>query len=171
MPVADLQRRRHPKNPNTHTEKQIRILAKIIEKQGWRAPIVVSNRSGLIVAGHARLAAAMLLGYTEAPVDFQDFESEELELAHLVADNTIPEMAEMDGDVLQGILTELDMAGIDAELAGIVKSLEAAKVKPEKTLPEKSVFEVVVECDSEAHQKQLFDKFKTEGLQCRLLTL
>ena len=42
------------RNPNKHPKKQIAMLAKIIEMQGWRAPITVSNRSGLIVRGHGR---------------------------------------------------------------------------------------------------------------------
>ena len=47
-----------PRNPNRHSDKQISLLAKIIKSQGWRNPIVVSNRSGFIVKGHCRLAAA-----------------------------------------------------------------------------------------------------------------
>ena len=35
----------HPKNPNKHPEKQLKLLAKIIEGHGWRAAITVSKRS------------------------------------------------------------------------------------------------------------------------------
>ena len=52
----------HPKNPNTHNDEQIRLLSEIIRHQGWRNPIVVSSRSGFIVAGHGRLLAAEMLG-------------------------------------------------------------------------------------------------------------
>ena len=38
----------NPKNPNRHPEKQIALLAKIIKAQGFRRPIVVSKRSGLL---------------------------------------------------------------------------------------------------------------------------
>lgn len=69
----------NPRNPNKHPKKQIELLAKIIKAQGWRAPITVSNRSGFIVRGHARLEAAKLLGLTECPVDFQDYENEAVE--------------------------------------------------------------------------------------------
>ena len=44
----------NPRNPNKHSDKQISLLAKIIKSQGWRNPIVVSNRSGFIVKGHCR---------------------------------------------------------------------------------------------------------------------
>ena len=42
----------NPRNPNKHPEKQIILLAKLIEKQGFRKPIVVSNRSGFMTSGH-----------------------------------------------------------------------------------------------------------------------
>lgn len=44
VPVPDL--KPHPKNPNQHTEEQIRILAKIIKNSGWRESITVSKLSG-----------------------------------------------------------------------------------------------------------------------------
>jgi hypothetical protein len=48
----------NPRNPNTHPQKQIDLLAKIIRETGWRSPIVVSARSGYVVKGHGRLLAA-----------------------------------------------------------------------------------------------------------------
>jgi hypothetical protein len=60
----------NPNNPNKHPKEQIKQLAKIIKFNGWRAPITVSKRSGFIVRGHGRLAAAKELGTTSVPVDF-----------------------------------------------------------------------------------------------------
>jgi hypothetical protein len=104
----------HPRNPNRHPARQIELLAKIIKHQGWRAPIVVSKRSGLIVAGHGRLEAARQLGLEHAPVNHQDFASEADELAHLVADNRISEFSETDNELLKKLFTE--MGGFDMEL-------------------------------------------------------
>src|SRR5881394_2394577 len=82
----------HPRNPNKHPDKQVRLLAKVIERQGWRSPVVVSKRSGFIVGGHCRRLSALLLN-TNCPVEFQDFSSEEEELAHLLADNQFGELS------------------------------------------------------------------------------
>ena len=79
---------------------------------------MVSTRSNFIVAGHARLKAAELLKVKEVPVDFQDFESEADEYAHLVADNRIAELAEADNTVLAELIKELEEAGVSSELAG-----------------------------------------------------
>ena len=101
----------HPRNPNRHSSRQIEVLAKIIRHQGWRNPIVVSGRSGFVIAGHGRLAAALLLGLQEVPVDVQEFATEADEWAHLVADNRIAELAEIDRESLTDLLGEL--SGID----------------------------------------------------------
>jgi DNA modification methylase len=108
----------NPRNPNTHPKAQIELLAKIICTAGWRAPITVSTRSGLVVRGHGRLAAARLLGVATAPVDYQDYESEASEWADLVSDNRLAEMAEMDFTSLAELLADLELTGIDMALSG-----------------------------------------------------
>jgi len=113
----------NPRNPNRHSDEQIRLLSKIIKHQGWRAPITVSNRSGFIVRGHGRLAAAKLLAVECVPVDRQDYASEAEEWADLIADNRLSELSEMDNPALKELLQQLDsgmleVAGADLELTG-----------------------------------------------------
>lgn len=107
----------HPRNPNKHDDKQIALLAKIIRSQGWRNPIVVSERSGFIISGHGRLEAAKMLNVEQVPVDLQAFENEAEEYAHLIADNRIAELAETDRDELADLIRELD-GEIDLDLTG-----------------------------------------------------
>lgn len=108
----------NPKNPNTHPASQIELLGKIIREQGWRALITISNRSGLIVKGHARLEAAFKTGIQKAPVEYQDYESEAVEHADMVADNRIAELAVMDEELLAGLLSGLNDLDFDMELTG-----------------------------------------------------
>lgn len=108
----------NPRNPNTHTEEQIELLARIIKGQGWRKPITVSNRSGFIVSGHGRLQAAVKLGLTEAPVDYQDYANEAEEWADLVADNRIAELSEINEDLLGELLNDINDTDIDILLTG-----------------------------------------------------
>jgi DNA modification methylase len=108
----------NPKNPNKHPEKQIKLLAKIIDYQGQRAPIVVSNRSGFITKGHGRLEALKSLGWAKAAVDYQDYADEAQEYADMVADNKIAELATHDDKfMLDTILA--DFPDIDTELLGL----------------------------------------------------
>jgi len=108
----------NPKNPNQHPDSQIELLAKIISEQGWRAPVTVSTRSGLVVRGHGRLMAAKYAGCKIVPVDFQGYDSEESELADLVADNRLAELASNDNKMLVEIFQDIDTGEIDFELSG-----------------------------------------------------
>lgn len=131
----------HDKNANKHPEKQVEILAKIIEYQGFRTPLVISNLSGKLVSGHGRLLAAHKLGMTEVPCDFQDFENEEQEIAHLYADNKIASMADHDDAFMIDTIKELDLGDMDFELFGmdnfeIPMEPDPAKEETEDAIPE-----------------------------------
>lgn len=108
----------NPRNPNVHPMEQIALLAKILKAQGWRSPIVVSNRSGFIVKGHGRLQAAISAGFKKAPVDFQDYESDEAEISDIIADNRLSELSDFDGAILKDLIEELDTGSIDLDLTG-----------------------------------------------------
>ena len=106
----------NPKNPNTHSSEQIELLAEVIKKTGWRAPITISNLSGLIVKGHGRLQAAKAAGFKEVPVEYQTFKDDEEEMAALLADNKIAELAEIDNKKLKEIFNEFSFE--DLSLTG-----------------------------------------------------
>lgn len=119
----------NPANPNRHSAHQIQLLAAIIQEQGWRAPITVSKRSGLIVRGHGRLEAALLMGCDRVPVDEQDYANEAEELADLLADNRLSELAELDEGDLKKVIERLREAdpSFDVELTGFMED-EIAKL-------------------------------------------
>lgn len=108
----------NPLNPNKHDDAQIKMLAEIIKATGWRAPITVSTRSGLIVKGHGRKAAAVLAGLESAPVDYQEYASESEEYADMVADNRIAELAYVDNVALTDVFELIDTGEVPFELSG-----------------------------------------------------
>lgn len=103
----------HPKNRNKHGQDQIERLAELYKYHGIRHPIIVSNRSGFIVAGHGRKLAALSADIKEFPVVYQDFESEEAEYAFLIADNAIADWSELD---FTGINNDVPDLGPDFNL-------------------------------------------------------
>jgi hypothetical protein len=117
--------RPNPANPNTHPRKQLQVLAQVIKANGFRNPIVVSNRSNLVIKGHARLAAAEILGMEKVPVDFQAYDSEAQEMEDMLADNQIAELAEMDEDLLKKAFKQLDSLGGNFDLTGYDKETVA----------------------------------------------
>lgn len=108
----------NPQNPNRHPPEQVKKLGAVLRGNGWRNPITVSTRSGMIVKGHGRLLAAELEELKEAPVDYQNYESEAAEMADLWADNYIAELAETDQQLAANLLAGIQTAGAPLELAG-----------------------------------------------------
>lgn len=109
----------NPRNPNKHPDKQIAMLAKIIDYLGQRSPIVVSNRSKFLIKGHGRLEAIQKLGWEKVAVDYQDYESEAQEFQDMIADNKIAELAEHDDAFMMDGIKDLKLVDIDFELLGI----------------------------------------------------
>jgi len=111
--------REHPKNPNKHSKEQIRLLVKSVRHHGWRWPVIISNLSGFVVAGHARVKAAIEIGCA-VPVCYQDFDSEADEIAFMLADNRLAELADLQQAEADAILVELDanMGVQDIEITG-----------------------------------------------------
>lgn len=136
----------HPLNPNTHPPKQIDLLVKNINALGWRHPIIVSKRSGFVVAGHARMLAGRKMGAKVVPVDYQDFDGEDEERAYLIADNKISELSRIDNSILDGIMADFDSNKFDLELTGFadkeldkfinkdIKDIEKEKQDKEKNV-------------------------------------
>lgn len=93
-----------PANPRSN-EKAIPHIAASLQRFGWQQPIV-ARRSGVVVAGNARLKSAASLGLELVPVVW--FEgAESAARAYTVADNRTHEFAEWDDEALAAILEEL----------------------------------------------------------------
>lgn len=106
----------NPRNPNSHPDSQLKLLAEVIKKTGWRASITVSTLSGYIVKGHGRLYAAQIAGFKNVPVEYQSFKNEDEELSALLADNKLAELAEIDTEKLSEIFRDFEFE--DLSLTG-----------------------------------------------------
>lgn len=141
----------NPKNPNQHSPEKNKLLADNIDYQGIRWPIIISKRSGFIVAGHGRLYAARLLNYESYPVVYQQFDTEAQEFEFLVADNKLAELSETDDDIVKETLLELTDAKakmLGYENDGLLKLLDE---KPSKVYKEEEFDEnikITHECPS-----------------------
>ncbi len=168
----------YPRNNKKHPEPQIELLCKAIKAQGWRAPITVSNQTGYIVRGHARLEAAKRLGLKAVPVDYQNYASPEAERADRIADNRLAELGETDLVALKDELLELDTGAMDIELTGFdEKAMEdlMTQFHPDDSEKESAAlgekYEVIISCESESKQLKLLERFTKEGLKCKAFIL
>jgi hypothetical protein len=166
----------NPRNPNEHSTDQINRLAIIIKYQGWRSPIVISNRSGFVIKGHCRLASARALKMLQVPVEYQDYESEASEWADLIADNIIAELATTNRAILSDNILALDELNFNLDLTGLDKpELDnlmlgfQGEIPPDKGIPEG--YNVVCVCESENEQKELYERLIKENVKCQLQIL
>ena len=116
VPLSQL--RPNPGNPNHHGTDQIERLGGIIRATGWRNAITVSNLSGLIVKGHGRMEAAAWANLSEAPVEYQDYDSEAEEWADLIADNRLAELSTLNTGELLEMVNEIDTGVVPLEMTG-----------------------------------------------------
>jgi hypothetical protein len=155
----------NPKNTNKHSKEQIERLAKIINYQGFRSPIVVSNLSGFIVAGHARLDAAKKLGLSKVPVSYQDFTDLEQEWAHLNADNAVATWAELDFNMAKDFEFssgfDLDFMGFKDFKLDLVKEHELEEKEKSKNDELKYILEI--QFTSENEMTEVYNNLTSQG--------
>lgn len=110
-----LQRLRpYERNARTHSDAQVQQIAASMREFGFTAPILVDSTDG-ILAGHGRLAAAKLLGLSEAPVVVLDHLTPEQRRQYVLADNKLAENAGWD---LELLAQELAAVEIDPAVLG-----------------------------------------------------
>jgi hypothetical protein len=113
FPVAELQP--DPANARQHGERNIEAVVASLRAFGWRGVVVAHKDTKQIIAGHGRVEAAKLLGWSHAPVHFVDDDKAKA-MAFALADNRTAELATWDWEQLTDNLREL--ASADAALIG-----------------------------------------------------
>jgi hypothetical protein len=109
--------RPYDRNARTHSKKQLKQIAKSIERYGFTNPVLVSE-AGEIIAGHGRVEAAKLLGLAQVPTIRLDHLNEAERRAYVLADNKLALNAGWDPNILALELKGLEDLGFDLELTG-----------------------------------------------------
>jgi DNA modification methylase len=105
------------RNARTHNAAQIAEIAGSIRTFGFTNPLLVGEEAD-VVAGHGRLAAARLLGFTQVPViPLRGLNEVERRLL-MLADNRIALNAGWDAELLKFELTDLGKLGADLKTLG-----------------------------------------------------
>lgn len=123
----------YARNARTHTEEQVAQVAASIAEFGWTNPILV-GADGIIIAGHARLAAARKLNMTQVPVIVLDHLTPAQRRALVIADNRLALSAGWDEAMLRVELQSLEEEGFDIDLVGFTdEEIEEILRDPEET--------------------------------------
>lgn len=157
-------------NPRQLTAEQYQSLKDSINRFGLVDPILINvnpDRSNIIIGGHQRVKVAKKLGMKEVPcLELNLTYEKERELNVRLNKNT----GEWDFDVLGNFFDagELLEWGFDMkELKFDEEETDVADLSD--TLEEQ--YEVVIECDTEQMQEEVFNKISELGYKCRILTL
>jgi ParB-like chromosome segregation protein Spo0J len=162
----------HPKNPR---RGDIAAIAKSIAKNGFYGAVVAQVSTGFIVAGNHRFEAAKREGVTQVPVIWVDVDDKAARLI-LWADNKTNDVAGYDDKALATLLeaarSDDDLVGTgytedDLEkLLGDMGDEILANAEPNVGALR---YQVVVDCEGEAHQAELLGRLESEGLKCKPL--
>lgn len=109
--------RPYARNARTHSKKQIKQIARSIERFGFTNPVLISDE-GEIIAGHGRVEAAKLIGWKQVPTITLSHLSEAERRAYVLADNKLALNAGWDKEILAIELQALVELEFDVELTG-----------------------------------------------------
>jgi hypothetical protein len=119
----------YSRNARTHSRRQIKKIARSIERFGFVNPVLI-DENNMIIAGHGRVAAAKLLGWSDVPTLGVEHLNEAEKRAYIIADNRLAKEAgwnqEMLAIELQGLI-ELDFS---IELVGFDTAERTASSMP-----------------------------------------
>lgn len=151
----------------------VAAVAESLASNGQYRPIVANvgthtGRPNEVLAGNHTWSAARKLGWNQIAVTWVDVDEDDAKKI-LIVDNRANDLARSDTDVIASLLGELpDLSGTGYAEKDLAKML-ADDIDTAAGVATR--FEVVVECDDEDAQQEVFDRLSGEGWTCRVLTL
>lgn len=130
-------------NARTHSPKQIKQIARSIERFGFNNPVLIDD-DDQIIAGHGRVEAAKLLKMKTVPCVRLSHLSDADKRAYVLADNRLAEKSGWDNEVLAIELQHLVDVGFDVDLTGfepaetdlIIEGIGDESDQPENMVPD-----------------------------------
>lgn len=108
----------NPNNVKIHTQEQIELIKKSIDKLGFNS-IVVIDEENMILAGHGRVLALKETGEKTVPCLKISNLSEEEKLQIMMMDNTSVLMTGIDEEMAKLVIEKLELAEAHLELTGL----------------------------------------------------
>lgn len=178
--IKDLRRvragelRPHPRNWRTHPPAQQAALRGVLAEIGFADALLVrelTDGSLQLLDGHLR---AELAPDAVVPVLVLDVNDQEA-LKLLATLDPLAALAEADAELLRELVDEVDTESeaVRAMLDLLVEEhpLEADAESERPDLIVSGCLQVVVECQDEQEQRQLYERLTAEGHKCRVLAL
>lgn len=173
----------HPDNPR---RGDVAVIAASVAANGFYGAIAVQRSTGRILAGNHRWEAAKKEKLAEIPVLWMDVD-DKTALRILLADNRTSDLGTYEQEALAEILMELraaeDLAGTgygELDVGTLLKEMgdaiieanaEDAEKKPSASAVGgyKEQYAVMVVCEGEQQQEEIFNKLSAEGYECKIV--
>lgn len=172
----------HPRNARRGNVAKIRAS---LDRWGQYQPIVVQASTGYVIAGNHRLLAARDLGWEHIDAVLIDVDDDAARRILLV-DNKSSDDAEYDDEQLAELLRDLqgdfDGTGWNTdELDALLEELTAATddgapgaadlLAPPEEDNYSAQFGVIVHCETDTEQEQVYERLRAQGFNCRVVTV
>lgn len=127
----------HPKNFRRHPAAQLEAIDELLSSIGWVQGLVVNEKTGYMIDGHARRERAIQRGEPAVPVTFVALEPAEEELL-LATFDQVARMATADRDRAAALLEALTTQGaaIGALLLDVARFAGLDALRPGRTDPD-----------------------------------
>lgn len=100
----------YEKNPKNHSDKDVDLIIKSIQRNGWGDPLLVCPETMEVLSGNGRLIAAQKLDMEQVPVVYAPRGLTDKQKADLViASNKLVEVSDYN-NYLSELLTEFDLS-------------------------------------------------------------
>lgn len=175
VPAGEL--RPNPRNWRTHPEAQRDALRGLLAEIGYAGALLareLDDGSLQLIDGHLRAETTPEAVVPVLVLDVTAAEADKILLTH----DPVAAMAETDRVQLASLLVDAEFVSpqvmqlLDGLARTAAEADEAEREReepPEVEIPE--AWQVVVECRDEEDQRAMFERMRSEGRRCRVLTL
>lgn len=159
----------NPLNPRIHPKEQQDVLGELLARVGWVQRVVVNQRTGRLIDGHARVKLALRQSPSaQIPVVYVDLSPEEEALV-LAALDEITNMATRDNEIMAELIAQAPELENDPHLTGLLASLikNSEEYDPEKYTRkiESPIYEPTGENPA---PHELYDEARTDTLIAKI---
>jgi hypothetical protein len=169
--------RPNPRNWRTHPAEQCVALRGLLAEVGYAGALLareLSDGTLMLIDGHLRAETTPGAIVPVLVLDVDEQEADKILLTH----DPLAAMAGASDEQLQSLLADvqteneavrvlLDSLSLSSEAADGLVAL--TQDRPEVEVPES--YQVVVECDDQQDQRNVFERMRRDGYRCRVLTL
>ena len=160
----------NPDNPRTISNKDMELLIKSLKEfpEMLHLREIVVDENMVVLGGNMRLLTLQKMGASDCQIRMVSGLTPEQKREFVIKDNS--NFGRYDFDTLANEWSDLPLADWGVDLPDDwIKNNEKTNQNINEIYELK--YNVIVECDNEAQQKELLTRFEEEGLICRALIL